>query len=139
MSGKSDARWTQAPEQARIAIDGAGFALMDADEAIYRLAWSDVRQIVAYTRFRAGAAELCLAFAFSRRARDHYVVHDRLTGWDCLCAAMTAAFPDADPDWRAKAAHDEAALEAYAPVAAIVPSYTVNPTVVWARQDAAKI
>ncbi len=88
--------------------------------------------ITGYTRFRSMKPELCLAFALSR-PKDQVVVHDAVPGWDALCSGMQQMFPQADPEWHLKAAHDADNPDIYLPVAAVLPNFTVNPTIVWSR------
>lgn len=128
-----DPRRTLTPDGSVIAVAPEGFSLSRDRDVIFRLRWDQVHQIAAYTRFRALKPEICLAFAFSRRQTDQIVVHDRVQGWDDLCATIPVAFASADPDWRAKAAHDGAIPEAYAAVASVVPVFTINPTIVWTK------
>ncbi|MEW9304584.1 hypothetical protein [Labrys neptuniae] len=133
MGQKLDSRRTLPPDDSSIVVDAEGFSLICEGEAVYRVDWQRVHQIAGYTRFRDLKPELCLAFAFSRRQRDQVVVHNDVPGWDRLCAALAVSFPGADPDWRSKAAHDVDAPESYAPVGSVVPIFTVNPTIVWAK------
>lgn len=129
----SDPRLTLTPEGSELTIEPEGFSLDCDGETFFRLRWDQVRQISAYTRFRARRPELCLAFWFSRRQKDQVVIHQGVAGWSPLCSAVLAAFPTADADWRAKASHDDKTLDAYAAVAATMPVFTVNPTIVWSK------
>ncbi|MEB2847059.1 hypothetical protein GAO09_15930 [Rhizobiales bacterium RZME27] len=131
-SRKIDPRRGISPEGSAIRVDASGFSLVTSQEPIFRVEWSSVSQIVGYTRFRSMKPELCLAFAGSR-PNDQVVVHDTLQGWDALCSAMLQVFAQADRDWHLRAAHDVENLDSYLPVAAVVPNFTVNPTIVWSR------
>ena len=107
-----------------------GFELHHAGTIIARMRWADVRQIVAYTRIHANAARLCLALAPARRS-NQIVIDESIDGWTTLVAAMHQAFPATDAGWRAKAQLDDDAREAALLTAAVVPSFTVNPVLVW--------
>lgn len=128
-----DPRWTLSPEGAAIVVGSGGFSLTCDGDVILQLRWDQVHQIGAFTRFRQSEPELCLSFAVMQKQSVQVVVHERVKGWDDLCAALPAVFRSADADWRAKAAHDRTTPEAYASVASNVPVFTVNPTVVWAK------
>ncbi|HEV2575161.1 MAG TPA: hypothetical protein VGU72_25735 [Beijerinckiaceae bacterium] len=130
---KDDPRRTSPPEASRIEVASDGFALNCAGEIVFRMPWNQVQQIAGYTRFEKLAPKLCLAFSTSNRKKDQVVVHSGLLGWDELCAALPTFFPNCDRDWQKKAAHDATSLEVYAPVAAVKPVFTVNPTIVWSK------
>lgn len=107
-----------------------GFELHHAADVISRRRWGEVRQIAAYTRIHEGAARLCLDFAFSRSA-DRIVIDESVDGWTTFIAAMHQAFPAADAGWREKARLDDEARDAALLTAAVVPSFTANPVLVW--------
>jgi hypothetical protein len=130
---KSDPRRQLSPEGSSVSADSAGFSLIHEQQIIYQLQWSNICQIVGYTRFRAMKPELCLAFAYSRRRNDQVVVHHDVSGWEQLCTILQDVFPQADRDWRSKAAHDHTNMDQYLPVASVVPIFTVNPTTVWSQ------
>ncbi len=70
---------------------------------------------------------------YSRRRNDQVVVHHDVSGWEQLCTILQDVFPEADRDWRSKAAHDHTNMDQYLPVASVVPIFTVNPTTVWSQ------
>lgn len=107
-----------------------GFEVRLAGEIIAEMRWAKVRHIFAYTRFWGDLVELCLAFAPSRSA-GQIVTQESLDGWESLVTAMHRAFPSADMDWREKAVLDEEGRTACLVTAAGVPSFTVNPVLVW--------
>lgn len=124
-----DTRRTLPPPNAAISLLSDGFEVACGHDEIATVSWSGVKAVFAYTRFRNGDCNLCLAFSLaSSKKDDQVVVSDNLQGWGALVARLDLALPGVDSNWIEKAQCDTAST---LPVAAVVPSYVANPTQVW--------
>jgi hypothetical protein len=135
---KNDYRRTLTPNGARIVVDASGFSVLSENETIADVRWSQVKRVLAYTRFIKGQSRhLCLAFELpppSRGKEDQVVVHSEVPGWQFLTSALTDAFTSIDSEWVKKASSNANASEE-AILFSHVASFTANPVQVWPAHD----
>jgi hypothetical protein len=85
-------------ETRRVVCDDSGFTIVEHDETLARVAWSEVLEIFAYKEDRFTYDNICLGF----RVRDDgtfWMVGEDFIGYEELVAGLERRFSGIRTDW----------------------------------------
>jgi hypothetical protein len=121
---------TNATTTSKVIIDSLGFSVVDGQEKIVHVPWSQVQVIYGYKRFINQVGTLCLDFVLpddDEGDAPRIVVEEGAQGWSMFKAKLEQVFPSLDSRWSDKASAGTVSL------GKIVPKYISNLTEVWKR------
>jgi hypothetical protein len=119
---------TNATTKSKVIIDALGFSVVDEQEKIVHVTWSQVQAIYGYKRFINQVGTLCLDFRLPNDDDGNeqvIIVEEGAQGWSMLKVKLEHVFPSLDTRWSDKASAGTVAL------GKIVPKYISNLTEVW--------
>jgi hypothetical protein len=83
---------------AEIVVTTDGFLKRLNGRELFRVCWSDVREIRAYKRDLLATDRICLGFR-DTQADEYFEVHEEMIGFDLLRTRLAEVFPTIPSGW----------------------------------------